>query len=411
MQTQLTACRQKLQSLGQQLADIHNTTTSTAPVINTTSRQPDGKAQTKTEAGIINDLFGTDDDSDAEPTEGKSTRPLQSVTAALAPLTSTGGSTALPVHSRGATQDLPSGRGDSLLRLPSRQSSGQAGGALPVQHKQQQALDPAAPKRSISFHNSIRRNPSAAKKRTQAFNDAADAAIAEAAASARLRVAESNASDLASRPMIAPRASDKSAQLSRAAAFQSSSTTVSNSTPSKEADHHSRLQPQATSAQEAVRQQGGRAPSGNVAQTAEPARPHPDLAQPPRCASGQSPQRAMQPTNLLSQRPTPAASKAEPTVPEAESGRTITRDVKAEAAPKLKVGSRLAANMAKLAASRKASSIAAAQPAGSAAVAPSQEAAEQEAQVKEQGKKSTIPEGIRQKLLAQVKLCTCHSCF
>ena len=98
-------------------------------------------------------------------------------------------------------------------------------------------------------------------------------------------------------------------------------------------------------------------------------------------------------------------------MPEAESARTITRDVKAEAAPKLKVGSRLAANMAKLAASRKASSIAAAQPAGPAAVAPSQEAAEQEAQVKEQGKKSTIPEGIRQKLLAQVKLCTCHSCF
>lgn len=72
------------------------------------------------------------------------------------------------------------------------------------------------------------------------------------------------------------------------------------------------------------------------------------------------------------------------------------------------VGSRLAANMAKLAACRKASSTAAAPLALPAATAANQEVAKQPAAVREEGKKSAIPEDIKRKLLAKVRLIMLH---
>lgn len=75
----------------------------------------------------------------------------------------------------------------------------------------------------------------------------------------------------------------------------------------------------------------------------------------------------------------------------------------------LQVGSRLAANMAKLAASRKASSTAVAPLAVPAGKAANQDVAKQSAAVKEEGKKSTIPEDIKRKLLAKVRLIMLHS--
>ena len=74
----------------------------------------------------------------------------------------------------------------------------------------------------------------------------------------------------------------------------------------------------------------------------------------------------------------------------------------------LQVGSRLAANMAKLAASRKASSTAVAPLAVPAGEAANQDVAKQPATAKEEGKKSAIPEDIKRKLLAKVRLITLH---
>ena len=199
MQSHLTASKQRLQRFGQQLADLNKATAPSETHVNASSHHSPPRAVSQAQAGLMDDLFGSDDDNSleggAKTVSAKSVPLARSLNSALAQPVASGDNVAVAQkHAKSATQDLPSLRKGSF-------SSPSQSRALSSEQKQQVPVDPAAPKRSISFNSSIRKKQSGAKQRAQAFNDAADAAIAEAAVTARLQAAQTNATDLASQPM------------------------------------------------------------------------------------------------------------------------------------------------------------------------------------------------------------------
>ena len=217
----------------------------------------------------------------------------------------------------------------------------------------QRLVDPTAPKRAISFSNSIRhRQSTSAKRRTEAFNAAADAAINQALAQ-RAATEDTQASDLASQPV-------QDAAVVKPEADAATTITLVRQQPSHVGHVTAVVQPeQATDV--TVRQTSGTQdlPTGRT----------------------------------QSWGPTEQGVQEE----EQDAPRLITRTSEAEVAPKLKVGSRLAASMAKLAAAKKAGKP---QPdvAPSAAAVPNL--------LKEGGKTSTIPDDVKRALLAKV-ICCC----
>lgn len=372
MQTQLKVCRQELQTLNQQLAAQSSASVPLADLgVNARSGLSQTSAVAAGQAVNMVDLFGSDDeveDTDdppavAQPAQGK---PGKSARSAV-PSTIADNVTALHMPTTHATQHLPSarlGNPSSLMSVPA--GSQARGGMLHQQKQQAQAFDPAKAKRSISFNNSIRRSRQVAKQRSQVFNDAADAAVAEAAATARLKSADANATELASQLADAPERNKAPDCIPR---------------PS--------TQPRAVAPQLAMPTASAAAATVSAAAPAAAA-PVPTAAAPAPIPS--APARSASATVL--------AVLKEPET-------TVTRPIHAEVAPKLKMGSRLAANMAKLAASRKATSAAAVPPASTAA--PADVADKQQAPVKKEGKKSAIPEDIKRKLLAKASLtCQCN---
>ena len=221
----------------------------------------------------------------------------------------------------------------------------------------QRLVDPTAPKRAISFSNSARhRQSTSAKRRTEAFNAAADAAINQALAQ-RAATEDTQASDLASQ-------SAQDAAVVKPEADASTTITLGRQQPSHVSHVTAVVQPeQATDV--TVRQASGTQdlPTGRT--------------------------QTWGPTD-------PAGAAQGVQEEEQDAPRLITRTSEAEVAPKLKVGSRLAASMAKLAAAKKAGK-------------PQPDAAPSAAAVpnlpKEGGKMSTIPDDVKRALLAKVICC------
>lgn len=357
MQSQLTACKHRLQSLGQQLADLSKATAPSVQPANPAAHYSPSRAVSQAQAGIMDDLFGSDDDesleAEAKPAAAKSSTLAQSPKAALALSAEAAGCAsadnagATRMHAKGATQDLPSVRKGSLLSSTSVQPVGQ-GAALSSEQKPRLPMDPAAPKRSISFHNSIRRKQSGAKQRAQAFNDAADAAIAEAVATARSRSTQPNASDLASQPVHVQHASDSnSLPPSAATASHTPWTTGPNNTQHKPrhlqhklADPSDLTAPVATPVQSDGAHNARGTLDAGAEQTAEHSSSQSEGTHLAKQVHASSTKQSALPQAAPPQLPvtTAAVTTAVPSrLQEEEPVSTVTRPAKAEVAPKLKV--------------------------------------------------------------------------
>lgn len=424
MQTQLTACRQDLHSLSQQLAAQSFVSPlaecETAPAVSANLSLPQSTVKARAPAVNMTDLFGSDEDSQddqpgsaAQPAAVKAARSGSSADAVTAPQTGPDIATVLPVP-RGATQHLPSarlGNPPPSASQPTRQTQGS--GLMHSQHRQQQQqFDPAKPKRTISFNNSLRQNRPAAKQRAraQAFSDAADAAIAEATANARLKNPGTNATELASDVKHAQHVS-RNGHMSPAPTV--AALDVSSSVRNRQRQHqqvaNSNFQPaqpstSSDSAPAHVQQSAGsESEAASVQKKPQKVSNH-DVQQSDQPASVRSVTHNMaSATAAPAEAAIPSAATAAKSLSQEASETSVTRPVTAEVAPKLKVGSRLAANMAKLAASRKtATAESTPPPTSTAAAAASVPDAKPQAQMQEEGKKNAIPEDIKRKLLAKV---------
>ncbi|KAA6425451.1 MAG: UV-stimulated scaffold A protein [Trebouxia sp. A1-2] len=391
LQTQLRQSHQKLEGLSQQLSTLsaseQGTAADSAPLrpgdAPSVSGQPKpipgtpGAALKQTGA-LLKGLFGSDeDDSDSADHEADSQKAAPAQQAAASSMTAAQTDRLQQVVSRnGQPASQQSGKASAALhsstdRQPAaaRSSSGPShkrglpGDSIPSSSSLGQSLvDPTAPKRSISFSDSMRRRQSSSViQRREAFNEAADAAISQALSQRAATAAPTKASELASESaqgaaMVKPEADVSSHVMAVSVPQQASH--VGHVTAAAQLDQANHV----TASDQSQRSSSTQTlPCG-------------------RTGSG-----------LRSENP--AEIKQDNHEEEQDAPKLITRTSQAEAAPKLKTGSRLAASMAKLAAAKKAGSAQAdvAAPAAVAAPLPP----------KDDGKKSVIPEDIKRALLAK----------
>ncbi len=394
LQTQLRQSHQKLEALSQQLSTLSASeqaiATDNAPLQPGDATSVPGQpkpipgtqaAAFKQTGDLMKGLFGSDeDDSDSADREADSQKAVPAQQAAASSVTAA---------QTDRLQQVVSGNGQPVseqsgrVSAASHSSTDRQPAATPVfsgtSHRTgltrnsipsssslgQRLVDPTAPKRNISFSNSMRRRQSSSViQRREAFNEAADAAISQALSQRAAAAAPTQASDLASESaqdaaVVKPEA-DVSPHVMPVGVPQQASY-VGHVTAAVQCDHANHV----TASDQSQRLSSTQAlPSG-------------------RTGSG-----------LRSE--SPAGSKRDNHEEEQDAPKLITRTSQAEVAPKLKTGSRLAASMAKLAASKKAGNAQADVAAPAAAAAP--------LPPKDGGKKSVIPEDIKHALLAKVNV-------
>ncbi len=394
LQTQLRQSHQKLEALSQQLSPLsaneQGVVTDSAPLqpgdAPAVPSQPKSIPETQAAAlkqtgALMKGLFGSDeDDSDSADREEDSQEAL--------PAQQPAASTAIASQT-GRLQQVVSGDGQPVSEQSGKASAashsstdrhaaaapvssgpshrtGLTGNSIPSSSSLGQRLvDPTAPKRSISFSNSMRRRQSSSViQRREAFNEAADAAISQALSQRAAAAASTQASDLVS----------ESAQ--DAAVVQ------------PEADVSPHVVPVS------VPQQASHVGHVTTAEQLDQANHVTASDQSQRSSSTQALPSGRTGSGLQSD--IPAGIKRDKHKEEQDAPKLITRTSQAEVAPKLKTGSRLAASMAKLAASKKAGNGQADVAASAAVAAP--------LPPKDDGKKSAIPEDIKRALLAKVNV-------
>ena len=393
LQTQLRQSHQKLEALSQQLSTLsaseQGIATDSAPlqpgdapaVLGQPKPIPGMPAAALKQTGaLMKGLFGSDEgDSDCADDEEDSQDAVPAQQAAASSVTAaqtdrlqqavSGNGQPVSEHSGRA----PAASHSSTDRQPAAapvssgpsHRTGLAGNSIPSSSSLGQRLvDPTAPKRSISFSNSMRRRQSSSViQRREAFNEAADAAISQALSHHAAATALTQAADLASESaqdaaVVKPEA-DVSPHVMPVSVPQQA-THVGHVTTAEQLDQANHV----TASDQSQRSSSTQAlPSG-------------------RTGSG-----------LQSENPA-GIKRDKHEEEEQDAPKLITRTSQAEMAPKLKSGSRLAASMAKLAASKKAGNAQAEVAAPAAAAAP--------LLPKDDGKKSAIPENIKRALLAKV---------
>ena len=392
LQTQLRQSHQKLEALSQQLSTLsaseQGIATDSAPLqpgdAPSVPAQPEPipgtpAAACKQTGALMKGLFGSDeDDSDSADDEEDSQDAVPAQQAA-APSVRAAQTDRLQQVASGDGQPVSEHSGKASAASHSstdRQAAappvssgpshrtGLTGNSIPSSSSLgQRLLDPTAPKRSISFSNSMRRRQtSSVIQRREAFNEAADAAISQALSQRAAAAAPTQASDLASESAQDAAVAKPEADVSHHV--------VPGSVP-QQASHVGHVPPAVQLEQ-----------ANHVTASDQSQRSSSTQALP----SGRTGS-SLQPEN-------PAGIKRDKHEEEQDAPKLITRTSQAEVAPKLKTGSRLAASMAKLVASKKAGDGQAdvAAPAAVAAPLPP----------KDDGKKSAIPEDIKHALLAKV---------
>ena len=409
-----------------------------------------GGRSSKATAALMEDLFGSDDEEDGgDSVQGSKMSPARAVASdasasdshrAQATSRLTQGASMGPVASAASTDRQTSAQAvkvdskqpgsrpgvnenpsaSSSLgtaqnpSLPSSSLGAAQNPSLLSSSSGQRIVDPAAPRRSISFSSNAarRRQPSSsaiAKHRRDAFDAAADAAITEALAqrAAAATPADSSAS-VQQAELSQPPADSSIAQSSAAhnSAAQASDAQASGS--QSLASDSSKAAANSAAQVLAGDQPGSEAPikASLSSQNSKPEREKQMTGQQhgntatltPLTGSAQ-----LGHTSPSSGLPLKVAESEEERLAE-EAPIVITRPSQAEKAPKLKLGSRLAASMAKLAATKPAGNVKSEVPSPAAAVP---------VVTQEQRKKSAIPDDVKRALLAKVKH-NCHnktSCF
>lgn len=391
LQAQLKQSQQKLEALSQQLAatpsDAQVTSTSAATpkalpqahhaVASGQANSQDAKKADQSSA-LMEALFGSDEEDSAvqdheakvKSQAGKSAKAelLREETKAV-PTLSAG--TAAVGRQQGTQQTVAKAdqgvshaaaadarRNDSNLRAQ------HSAGADPGPSQQIQ-LDPAAPKRSISFSNSLRRRPASfIQQRRDAFDEAADAAVSQALA--QRSMATTQAAGLASQP------------LSQAAEAEQESPASALVTPviTSEKQNHGMNVPQP---KQALKTHTNAQTNASVPDQATHMMRGPVTQGPEGLPTG----RVQSAGSAMTKRSKGTEAQ--------DALKVITRTSQAEAAPKLRTGSRLAASMAKMAASKRGGN----EQQEAVAAAP----VEQHEDVQ---KKSAIPEDVKRALLAKV---------
>lgn len=393
LQTQLRQSQQKLEALTQQLADIpfeaqdtHTSADAATPVKATVlNGKPDAAAATQHTSALMDSLFGSDDDVvGAEPSESQVVQVQKTPAGKQQADSAAGVAQQRRQTTAGAAQAAGKARvADHRARTHADQGSlpnahlSQANPSYIADHTatagfSQQLVDPAAPRRSISFSNSLRRRQaSSIQQRKDAFNAAADAAVIQAAA--QRSTAGSQAADSGNGQSPGAAAAQPEADESRPG--------VPGRSPHKPmhgvkagADMH----------KAPVKQEGGASTASmpdeatGIVPSAMPRLPSVTQDLPggivQSAAAPESPAKAAG----------PMAQGGE------EAPKVITRTSQAESAPKLKTDSRLAASMAKLAASKRAPSN---QPVLAAAATPVQQSGDAQ---------KNIPDDVKRALLAKV---------
>lgn len=398
LQTQLKQSQQKLESLTQQLADTpseaQDTHTSADPAMPDTLNvketilpgKPDAAAPT---SALMDSLFGSDDDDD----DAKASNSQAQVTKASAGKQQAGSAAVAAQQHRQIRADAAQAAGTGLVagvanrRAGTHAKQGNLATAdfIPDNSKDraqritsagpgQQLVDPAAPRRSISFNSLRRHQVSSVQQRKDSFNAAADEAVMQVAAQ-RSTAGKQAAAVTASGPSLGAAAAKPKADQSRPEAPGSSPHKAMHGTSSGTDIHQTPMKPNGVvSTASAPNQEIGHMPSALPRQPSVTQ----DLSG-GRVQSAAAPAAPAQTAGLVAQ-----GSEDVPKV--------ITRTSQAEPAPKLKTGSRLAASMAKLAASKRAPSD---QPAPATAAAAMQQSGDVQ-------KNSTIPEDVKRALLAKV---------
>ena len=386
LQAQLKLSQQKLETLCQQLAETsvpeaqaaHSSADAAEADSHNGKGKPDDAAAAiqQKSAALMESLFGSDDDVDAAVGDGQSAQAKKisaggqqadSAASVAQPRRQTTAGAAQAAHAAG-TADVADCRPDTHANqgsLPiARASPGIS--SHRAQHSttagpSQRLVDPAAPRRSISFSNSLRRRQaSSIQQRRDAFNAAADAAAMQAVA--QRSIAGSQAAD-SSQAAAKPEADEARQGLpdtishkpllgAKAGVDMPQVVRLDSSLDTAVVPEAISVMPSALPPQDL--------PGGRIQSAAAPASP--------AMAGG-----------LMTQSPEEVAPKA-----------IITRTSQAEAAPKLKTGSRLAASMAKLAASKR---------------APNDPPTPEATPARQSGdgkKKGAIPDDVRQALLAKV---------
>lgn len=397
LQTQLKQSQQKLEALTQQLAstpseaqDAHVSANSAEPHPHSATAagqaKPRAAAASQQTGALMASLFGTDDDQDSSDDNNKH------IQVKLPASKQQGGSaagaaqqrrqtTAVTAQSKGVTAGVAGPRFDAKQGgLPSAAAVSQGGSSnraqgstAPKPGPGPKPLDPAAPRRSISFSSSLRRRQaSAVQHRRDAFNEAADAALIRTLALRSTAGAQAHGS-AAEQPPVAAAANP-------------------------EADESSHVLPQSiTHKQPHAGLAGTELSQAPLKDTIGPASPSvPDQAS--KAVPSALPQQPSGTQDLPGGRVQPAAALPSSSSamaegpPATEAPGVITRTSQAEPAPKLKTGSRLAASMAKLAASKRAPNDELPLPAATAQVKQSDSVE----------KKTALSEDVKRALLAKV---------
>ena len=403
LQAQLKQTHQKLEALTQQLADTpseaQDTRTSAGTAmpethsVKTTVLQgkPDAGAATQQTSLLMDSLFGSDDDdvgaetSDSQAQAEKAPAGKQRAGSAagvahqhrqiLAGSAQTAGTADVAdvAGHRAGTQAKQSCLPNAHL---SQDGSSDRAHRITTASPSQQLVDPAAPRRSISFSNSLRRRQaSSIQHRKDAFNAAADAAVMQAAA--QRSIARSQAADSANGPSPGAAAAKPEADESRP------------ELPGQPLGSYP-LMPMHGTPSAALK-----APVKLSAVLSSASVPDHEIS----AVSSALPRQPSDTEDLPGGRVKSAAAAAAPAKAAGlmaqgseEAPKVITRASQAESAPKLRTGSRLAASMAKLAASKRAPSD---HPAPATAAALVQQSDDGQ-------KKSAIPEDVKRALLAKV---------
>ena len=392
LQTQLKQCEQKLEALSQQLTAAtvdaqtgRNPAGAAEPMPQPASSAADSKADLQSAvkpghaSALIESLFGSDDDADTaetvSPAEGLSGRGKSNIGAG-----GKGGLVQAQHQSEAARLSGLSADVSQQAGAKARQGSVSiiaVESSIPNSRPQhnveagpsQQPFDPTAPKRRISFNNSLkRRQASGLQQRRDAFNEAADAAISQALA--QHTVPGSQAAELASQPSsdaaAARQEADESSHLTHGTTWHKlihNAGSVVQLTPAPQAQTDA--QTNSSMAEKALSRTPGSIPNSSSGTRDLPAG-------------------RVQSINTL-------ASTSSKPGDLAQDAPKVTRTSQAEPAPKLKTGSRLAASMAKMAASKRAGSEQT-EPAVGVTVNPTDN----------KQKQSAIPEDVKRALLAKV---------
>ena len=406
LQSQLKQSQQKLEALTQQLADspseaqdTHTSADAATPATHSVKvavldRQPDVATATQHTSVLMDSLFGSDDDDDDVGVAASGSQVAQVKKNAPTGKQQAGSAAGVAQQRRqttsGAAQTAGTARvadvADHQVAAHAHQSSlrmadiSLGNSSNRAQHSttaglSQPLVDPAAPRRSISFSNSLRRRQaSSMQQRKDAFNAAADAAVMQAAAQRSTVGSQATAS--VSEMSQGAAAAKTEADESRRGLLGSSPHKPTHGRSSGDDIHKTLAKPNSVVSSASGPDQGS-----SVSPSTLPRQPSVTQDLPGgRVQSAAAPAAPARTAGLMAQ-----GSEEAPKV--------ITRTSQAEPAPKLKTGSRLAASMAKLAASKRAPSD---QPAPVAAAPPAQQSGDGQ-------KKSAIPEDVKRALLAKVR--------